>query len=91
MTFILQIKPPRRHKISKPYPRLDTERLRNTESREKLQKSIADALDQVGSLQNCSLTVDDSWNALKDAVYSASLDSIGRVAKRHQDWFDDQD
>ena len=82
--FNLRIKPPCRHRISKPCPRLDTEQLRNTEPREKLQKSINDALGLIGSLQDANLTVDDSWNALKDAVYSASLYAIERVAKRHK-------
>ena len=72
-------------------PRLDTEQFRNSEPREKLQKSIDDVLGKRGSQHDAGLTVDDSWNTLKNAVYSASLDSIERVAKRHQDWFDEQD
>ncbi|XP_063593800.1 uncharacterized protein LOC134770746 [Penaeus indicus] len=35
--------------------------------------------------------VDDYWASFRDAVHSAALEVLGPAARRHQDWFDEND
>ena len=35
--------------------------------------------------------VDESWTVFRDTVHSSSMDSLGPVSRKHQDWFDEND
>ena len=34
---------------------------------------------------------DENWTVFRDIVYSSAMDSLGRVTRKHQDWFDEND
>ncbi|KAK6994487.1 craniofacial development protein 2 [Biomphalaria glabrata] len=82
----IRIQPKRRPQKSKPLKRLNTASL----AYDKTEMSLADAIENcLKSTVLTELNVDKSWECIKEAIYSTSLNILGPMERKHQDWFDE--
>ena len=43
---------------------------------------------RLDALEHSSEDVDESWSVFRDTIHSSTMDSLGPVSRKHQDWFD---
>ena len=43
---------------------------------------------RLDALEHSSEDVDESWSVFRDTIHSSTMDSLGPVSSKHQDWFD---
>ena len=84
----LVLQQPRRPQGPKAPKKLDPTKLSNPAIKECLQTNLKGALE---SQVIDPGSVSGSWHDFKNAVYSASKETLGSPSRVHQDWFDDQD
>ena len=71
-------------KGSKPPNRLHIEKLRNQREKDKLVTAINENISTLPTG-----TSEEQWGALKNAVYSAASEVLGKPTRKHADWFDE--
>ena len=54
-------------------------------------KHSSDIYSRLDALEHSSEDVDESWTVFRDTVYSSTMNFIGPVSRKHQDWFDEND
>ena len=82
----LRIQPTRRPQGNKVPRRLDFTKLKQDSKRQAFSNDICSRLNAM------DLTSDDpeeNWTVFRDTVHSSSMDSLGTVSRKHQDWFDE--
>ena len=52
---------------------------------------LKDICSRLDALERSSEDVDESWTVFRDTVHSSTIDSLGLVSLKHQDWFDEND
>ena len=80
---------PHRKSAPKLPRRLNTARLKDPVAQQLLASKIKNALELV--LLDSNSGVNNIWEATRDAIYKASLKTLGTTKRHHQDWFDEND
>ena len=57
----------------------------------KRQAFVNDICSRLDTLEHSSEDVDESWTVFRDTVHSSSMDFLGPVSRKQQDWFDEND
>ena len=71
-------------KGSKPPKKLHVKKLKEQSVKDQLVTAINE------NLQTLSTgTSEEQWRSLKNAVYSATSDVLGKPTRKHKDWFDE--
>ena len=76
--------PPMKKKGSKLPKKLNVEKLRNQNEKEKLVTTINENLSTLSTGNS-----DEQWGVLKNAVYSAASDVLSKPIRKHADWFNE--
>lgn len=76
--------PPMKRKGSKPPKKLNVEKLKKQSEKDKLVTVINDNFPTPPTG-----TSEEQWQALKNTVYSAASDVLGKPTRKHADWFDE--
>ena len=84
----LCIQPVRRPQGKKMPKKLDVSKLKQDSKWQAFVNALCSRLD---ALEHSSEDVDESWTVFRDTVHSSAMDSLGRVSRKHQDWFDEND
>ena len=84
----LRIQPVRRPQGKKVPKKFDVSKLKQDSKR---QAFVNDPCSRLDALEHSSENVDDSWAVFRDTVHSSTMDSLGPVSRKHQDWFDEND
>ena len=85
----LSIQRPHRKCATKLPRRLNTARLKEPVTQQRLSVNVKAAL-ELAPLKE-GLELDEIWGATRDAVYKASFDTLGTNRRRNQEWFDEND
>ena len=81
----IKLKPhPMRKKGSKPSKKLNVEKLRNQNEKDRLATAMNEALPTLPTG-----TSEEQWKALKSAVYTTASEILGKPTRKHADWFDE--
>ena len=80
------VKPKRRPQGAKPPQRLNVSKLKFDCYKEDLSVALQNCLPSVNF---DSGNVETGWNNLKEAVYKAAFETLGRPTRKNKDWFDD--
>ena len=70
--------------------KLNVNRLKDSKTQDLLSKNICHELDDPSLERMSSLDVDQHWECLRDAVFSAASETLG-FKRRNKDWFDSND
>ena len=57
----------------------------------KRQAFVNDICSRLDALEHSSKDVDESWIVFRETVHPSAVDSLGRVSRKHQDCFDEND
>ncbi|KAI8779943.1 craniofacial development protein 2 [Biomphalaria glabrata] len=79
------IKPPRRPQECKHAMHLDVGKLTNPD----IKQELIIKLDSEIKTLHKNNDVENSWNKLRDSVYSLAISVLGQSKRNHQDWFDE--
>ena len=85
----LSVKLPCRLNAVKPLRKLNTVKLKHCECADALRSRMETALSRL--VENPLDSITKHWNAFKETVNIAALNTFGKVKHKHQDWFDDSD
>ena len=85
----LPIKPPDRLNAAKPPQKLNTIKLKHHECADALRSYMEIALSRL--VENPTDDITEHWNAFKEMVNNAVLNTLEKVKCKHQDWFDKSD
>ena len=83
----ISIKPPHRLNAAKPPQKLNTTKLKHCECADALRSCMETALSWL--VENPPDDITKHWNAFKEMVNNAALNTLGKVKHKHQDWFDE--
>ena len=83
----IKVLPRRRHTQVKPHKKLDTSSLKTAEKCRELSTNLSKALSQTEPKD----TPTAEWESIRDATLNVAETTLGHKAKKHQDWFDEQD
>ena len=86
--LLLELQPRRRKSAAKPMKRLNVKLLRDGTTQAQLFDNIEASLPPEDETYS---TVEEEWAALRDAVYKASLETLGTAKRRHEYRFDEND
>ena len=81
------IKPPRRKTGPTPVKKINVSKLADS----KMQALLMTNMDANMTNLPCDGTINDQWENLCEKVYQTSVDTLGHTARKHQDWFDEND
>ena len=81
------IKPPRRKTGPTPVKKLNVSKLADS----KMQALLMTNMEANMTNLPCDGTINDQWENLCEKVYQTSVDTLGHTARKHQDWFDEDD
>lgn len=81
------IKPPRRKTGPTPVKKLNVSKLADS----KMQALLMTNMEANMTNLPCDGTINDQWENLCEKVYQTSVDTLGHTARKHQDWFDEND
>ena len=81
------IKPPRRKTGPTPVKKLNVSKLADS----KMQALLMTNMEANVTNLPCDGTINDQWENLCEKVYQTSVDTMGHTARKHQDWFDEND
>ena len=84
----LRIQPVRRPQGKKVPKTLDVSKLKQDSKRLTFVNDLCSRLD---ALEHSSEDIDENWTVFRDTVYSAAMDFLEPVSRKHQDWFDEND
>ena len=76
--------PPMKKKGSKPPKKLHVKKLKEQSVKDQLVTAINENLQTLPTG-----TSEEQWRSLKNAVYSAASDVLGKPTRKHADWFDE--
>ncbi|KAK7010182.1 craniofacial development protein 2 [Biomphalaria glabrata] len=79
------IKPLRRPQECKHAKRLDVGKLTNPD----IKQGLINKLDSEIKTLHMNKDVKNSWNKLRNSVYSLASNTLGQPKRKHQDWFDE--
>ena len=82
----LSIKPPCRLNACKPPQKLNTINLKHCECTDTLRSCMETALSRL--VENPLDAIAKHWNAFKEMLNNAVLNTLRKVKCKHQDWFD---
>jgi hypothetical protein len=83
----VHIRPKRRPQRKKTPPkRLDTAKLKKDEA---VRSLVSDLNDRLVNLIFGNTSIEEEWASFGVMVYSASLENLGQLYRKHQDWFDE--
>ena len=85
----LRIRPPTRRQAAQPPAKLDVGKLNNESTQQQLSADLDAALAACDFSDD--IDVDTQWKTFRDAAYGAALNKLGKLTRRHQDWFDEND
>ena len=57
----------------------------------KRQTFINDICSRLDAREHRSEDLDENWTVFRDTIHSSAMDSLARVSRKHQDWFDEND
>ena len=88
-TLRLTVRPPARRQ--KPIHKLNVHAAHNKNIREELHNAIDQSLSHISmtTTLNCTSNLTMEWQALSSALLIALQLTLGKMVRRHQDWFDD--
>ena len=81
------IKPPRRKTGPTPVKKLNVSKLADS----KMQALLMTNMEANMTNLPCDGTINDQWENLCEKVYQTYVDTLGHTARKHQDWFDEND
>ena len=84
----LRIQPVLRPQGKKVPKKLDVSKLKQDSKRQAFVNDLCSRLDALG---HSSEDVDECWTVFRDTVHSSTMDFLGPVSRKHQDWFDKND
>ena len=84
----LSVQPARRPQGKKVPKRLDESKLKQDS---KKQAFINDICRRLDAMELRSDDPEENWTVFRDTVHSLAMDSLGPVARKHQDWFGEND
>jgi len=82
-TTRLKIRNQFKKKGKQPVRKLDVSKLKNDDTRSKLEANLGEKLTLASGL------VEEKWSLYREAVYRVSSDVLGSVTRKHEDWFDE--
>ena len=84
----LKLRPKRKHRNQvNDIKKFNTEAMQDSSCRERFQECLQQELQR----RQPTLSVQDDWNQLKEAIVTTCKETIGLKKKEHQDWFDETD
>ena len=86
MKFKLRPKRKHRNQVNN-IKKFNTKALQDSRFRERFQERLQQELQR----RQPTLSVQDDWNRLKEAIVTTCKETIGLNKKKHQDWFDEND
>lgn len=69
--------------------KLNCVRLQDTEARNNYRCSVAGKLQDAELLLRNEVLIESKWSLISTSLYDAAVESIGKLKKKNQDWFEE--
>jgi exonuclease III len=86
----LRVKVPRHTSRLKPVQKLNTDRLKSTETRERLATKLHDAYETMDRPPT-GTSAAENWDIFKSTTFKVAEDVLGSPDRKHRDWFNEND